>query len=481
VLGLLVALPYAIPNAQRFRLLTPKVVEEERTTAAASDSASAPVGETKLVEETSDRPELALPPPAPNTADDQPSNAKPSPLPVEDPSGHALDGFFASLSQTEKKQGHTLTRILHYGDSLLAVDFVSSTIRRKFQERFGDGGHGYMPVANPTTGYFHNDVIRRASTDWTVSRVVGPFAADSLYGLGGVTFTGTSRSSWAHYGTTSKPGIGGTASVFAVQYLEQPGGGSFEVVIDKDQTEVVSTDGPEKKLKTFVKTMPDVDHGIDLRVVKGPVRAFGTWLERDTDGVVLDSVGIQGARLRFLDQNDDDHWKVALQTRNPNLVIFEFGLNEVMDDFAYPMDKYKETAIAVLRQAKQALPNGSCLVVSLNDVAVKKGTVLVTRGVTPHLVKAQREAAYEAGCAFYDTYKAMGGSGSMAIWYARGMGQPDYTHPTITGADLIGNWIYSALMDRYRSYRSGGAGSVSSASASATASASAPIPTTVAP
>ncbi|MCU0690603.1 MAG: hypothetical protein MUF54_04310, partial [Polyangiaceae bacterium] len=418
VLVALIGVAYLVPGAERFRLLSPKQVEEQ-TSPAASDSASAPVGEAQLVDETTDRPELAAPQHAqiPEAKPGLPplspaAQSKASPLPVEDPSGTALDAFHAALLAVEHKRPGAIARIVHYGDSLLAVDFVTGTLRRKLQERFGDAGHGYMPIANPWPGYFHNDVYRRATTDWTVSRVVGPFAADDLYGLGGVTFIGRSRASRAEYGTSTKSDFGRAVSRFGVQYLEQPDGGVFEISVDKDAQVIrVETAAQTPGLKERMIQVPDGEHRFEFRVVKAPVRAFGTWMERGVPGVVLDSIGIQGGRMRFLDKSDDAHWAAALQMRNPSLVVFQFGLNESADGFAYPMQRYRETSLAVLQQARRALPKASCLVIAPNDTAVKKGTSIVSRGVMPHLVKVQREVSAAAGCAFFNTWEAMGGLG----------------------------------------------------------------------
>jgi hypothetical protein len=46
----------------------------------------------------------------------------------------------------------------------------------------------------------------------------------------------------------------------------------------------------------------------------------------------------------------------------------------------------------------------------------------------------------------------MGGKGSMARWVRRGLGQADLTHPTSIGADIVGNWIYQAVIRDYQKY-----------------------------
>ena len=35
------------------------------------------------------------------------------------------DAFYAQLSRTIRKEPHAVTRILHYGDSLIAADYLS--------------------------------------------------------------------------------------------------------------------------------------------------------------------------------------------------------------------------------------------------------------------------------------------------------------------------------------------------------------------
>jgi hypothetical protein len=86
------------------------------------------------------------------------------------------------------------------------------------------------------------------------------------------------------------------------------------------------------------------------------------------------------------------------------------------------------------------------------DRAEKKGTRLSTMPVIPAIVAEQEKAARAADCAFFDTYKAMGGSGSMAAWVERGLGQADLTHPTGVGSEVIGNWIFRALMQGFDRY-----------------------------
>lgn len=422
------------------------------------------LGEARLSTETRNRPELEQPDqlklptaatgPIATARHDHyklPSIDKP-PVPIQDPSGHALDGFYASLYRTALKKPGAITRIIHFGDSVVASDYVSGTLRRKFQAQFGDAGHGFMLIANAWPAYFQNDVYRYASRGWFVSRIVGPLTADGLYGLGGVSFRAPPGAR-ARFGTARHGKYGRKVSRFIVDYLEQPGGGLFQVNVDGKHYGVIDTNGPKKKAAYYEVDVPDGPHMMEL-VTRGKTfsRAFGVVMERNVPGVVLDAVGVQGARIRFLDKENDAHWAGQLQWRHPNLIIYEFGANESADGFAYPMKKFKRTMENVLLQGRQAVPKAGCLVLAAMDRAEKRGDALVTMPVIPALVKMQHEAADDVGCAFFNTYKAMGGRGSMAAWVRRGLGQADLTHPTGVGSEVLGTWVYRALMQGYDAY-----------------------------
>src|SRR5690606_37858082 len=150
------------------------------------------------------------------------------------------DGFFSALAKTARKEPGAVTRVLYYGDSVVASDFGTGTLRRKLQSEFGDAGHGFVLVANPWPQYFHNDVYRLASKGWKVSRVVGPYKKDGLYGLGGVSFLGPPGVR-SFIGTAREGSFGRRVSKFIVSYLEQPHGGTVRVSIDDEPQPPIET------------------------------------------------------------------------------------------------------------------------------------------------------------------------------------------------------------------------------------------------
>lgn len=441
-----------VPGLARLRVFGAR--PETKASAALAAAPSASVGAAMLATETLDRgaPAEAGPRahgPIAALDEDVPDEGKNAPpVGLEDPSGHALDAFYAKLAAVDAKLAGAVARIAHFGDSIIVSDFVSGQLRRDLQRRFGDAGHGFVLVANAWPSYLHWDVERYATAGFRVSTIVGPYAEDGWYGLGGVAFR-ADKNVLARFGTAKHGDFGRKVSRFLVSYAEEPHGGRFALRVDGHGAAVVDTNATEPRALAFELRVADGPHELELQTLTGESRLFGVVLERDGPGVVLDALGVQGARIRFLDKQDDAHWAEVLRWRAPDLLVYQFGANESSDGFVYSMADFHRTMHDVLAQAKTALPQASCLVIGTMDRAAKQGDEIVSVRVIPSLVEEQRRVALELGCAYFDTYRAMGGKGSMPVWVKRGLAQADLIHPSGAGAERLANWIYGALLRGY--------------------------------
>jgi len=458
----LLAVPYVAPGLRRFRVAHAPwdhaVTADIANAAAAREVTSAPQltqGETTLKASKNEATVTnALPdaPARPVAALDAQALAKTKgSLAVEDATGHALDAFYASLAKTRAKQPGAVTRILHYGDSVITSDYVSGTMRRKMQAELGDAGHGFILVANPWEWYFHNDVTHGASEGWSSSRITGPTTKDGMYGLGGVTFTGAPGAS-AFFGTSDRGTHGKKVSRFDVYYLETPGGGEVEAKIGST-TERFSTKGDSKTshIKSF--SVADGEARMTLRVIGGSPRLFGVALERDEPGVVYDALGANGARVELLGSINPTNLAEQMTLRKPALIVLQYGTNE--SEAPGLARDYEKTLGGVVSMIKTAAPNASILIAApLDRAETSEGGTLRTKPIIKRLVAAQRNVAKESGVAFYNTFEAMGGEGSMAKWMKSGLGGGDLTHPTPQGAEALGDLFYSSITTGFEAWLS---------------------------
>ncbi|HXX70308.1 MAG TPA: GDSL-type esterase/lipase family protein [Polyangiaceae bacterium] len=368
---------------------------------------------------------------------------------IEDPSGHALDKFFERLARTDRKEQGAVTRVLHYGDSIIASDYVSGTARRRLQARFGDAGHGFILIANPWQWYFHNDVAHTSNSEWKASRLRGPAAADGMYGLGGVSFT-SYAGGVAWFGTATHGDFGRRVSRFDLYYLEQPGGGTLEMSVRGGAQERFSTRGDTKVARVHSIRTEDGEAGMTVRATGGPVRLFGVALERDRPGVVYDALGSHGALAMLWQRQNREHWKEEMALRDPALVIVEYGTNE-SDLWRLDRTEYEHTLSDLIDELHEVAPRASVLVISPLDRGEVRAGKIVTKPVIVDLVTIQRRVAAARGAAFWSAFDAMGGQGAMARWVrARPqLAGEDLTHPTPVGAEVLGDMLSDAIIDGF--------------------------------
>ncbi|MBS2019586.1 MAG: hypothetical protein JST00_42385 [Deltaproteobacteria bacterium] len=455
----LLAIPYASPKLSRFRIArAPWDHAAAETAAPAAPTAKTELtqGETQLKASKNEANVTnALPEaPAPGPALDAKALAKTKgSIAVEDETGKALDAFYASLARTRAKKAGAVTRVMHYGDSVITSDYVSGTMRRKMQAEYGDAGHGFLLVANPWEWYFHNDVAHGAAEGWSSSRITGPTTKDGLYGLGGVTFTGSPGAS-AWFGTAERGSYGKKVSRFDIYYLEAPNGGEVEVKVGTT-VERFSTkgEGDEKVSRVKSYAVEDGEAKLTLRTTAGNPRLFGVAMERDEPGVVYDALGANGARAELWGGMNAAHWGEQMALRKPALVILQYGTNE-SEAPGLPND-YEKTLGAVVEKIKAASPKASILIASpLDRAETSESSGMRTKPIIKRLVNAQKNVAKEHGVAFWNTFEAMGGEGSMAKWAKNGLGGGDLTHPTPAGAEVIGKLLFEALSTGFEAWAS---------------------------
>lgn len=369
------------------------------------------------------------------------------PVTIEQPgAADALASFHAALQRAAAGEGKA--RILFYGASHVASDLFTGRIRQALQARFGDAGPGFVMPAKPWPYYRHALVEHVESRGWKAPRVRARQPIEGRFGLAGVALESSDRYAIAKLHTRADGSSGGNSSQLELMYLKQPDGGSLRIVVDGQIVSTLSTAGREAEPAYFQLTTTDGPHDVELHTfADGPVTVFGLTLERDHPGVVLDTVGIPGARARYHLLWDDALYREHVAHRTPDLVVLAYGTNEAGDKDV-PIADYEHELRDVVGRLRATAPNASCLLIGPSDRPEKlsDGTY-VPRTRVPEIVEAQRRTARDLGCGFFDLVAFMGGPMSMVRWAAASppFGAPDHVHYTRRGYEALGDVLTEAL------------------------------------
>lgn len=377
-----------------------------------------------------------------------PGQASHPPLPgapVEDPRGDALRAFQAALRQTGDG---AQVRIVHLGDSHVAADSMTGALRRDLQDRYGDGGPGLVVPGSPWPRYRRHGV-ETGGEGWTATRITRATPEEGPIGLTGVVMSASEPGARA-WVESRADGLGTRASVVELHYLRAPGGGRLQVQIDGAVRANLTTASNRVEPAFWTTELDDGRHRVELVAAGGgTVRVLGLSMTR-TAGVVYDALGVNGARFAHWGRADEALVTAELRRDPPALLLTSFGTNETDDDAT--AEAHRQAFLGTLGMLRRAAPQASCLVLGPPDRAertiVRRRRVWQTTAALAPIIAAERQAALESGCAFWNTFAAMGGRGTMRRWAVLDppLAGDDRVHLTSSGYRLVADALASALL-----------------------------------
>jgi lysophospholipase L1-like esterase len=173
---------------------------------------------------------------------------------------------------------------------------------------------------------------------------------------------------------------------------------------------------------------------------------YGLSLENDDQGLVYHAIGANGASTKsFLRA---DLFEQHLTPIKPDLVIFCIGINDAFDSNFCP-DCYRQNYEDLIAKFKRINPDCEFLFVTNTDSYIRRRypNKRVYQAKEAMVTLARK---YHAG--LWDLFEVMGGLGSIKKWEQEGLAKRDKIHFTAAGYELIGDLMFSALMQQFDHY-----------------------------
>ena len=396
----------------------------------------------------------------------------------------ALARFLRRLTTLASAPEGTRLRVAHFGDSHIAADLWTGRLRTVLQERFGDGGRGFLLFGKPWAGYWPEGAETGATEGWEGSNalLVGVEGVETtgVFGLGGgaLCTVEVGPEAWI---TLSDPD--GT-DLGEVVFVTGPGGGTLELIVGDQAPRSIPTlaDAPALGVQAW---RMDGAGPRTLRVRSaggGRVCVLGATMERPGTGIVYDALGLNGARLTHLTRWDP--WvEPMLARRRYQLLVFSYGTNEAIDEWL-DLPTYERAAGKALQRLRTLTPDADCLLLGPPPSGTPGSEPPRLQERLVALVGIQKALARRHGCAYFDTLAWTGGPVVFPDWIedpaavlvqlderldlatARslrrrpeptGLYQPDRIHLTVEGYRLLGDLVADALLRAWAAYLRGAA------------------------
>lgn len=355
-----------------------------------------------------------------------------------------LAHFHDALADLAQKRRSEHVRIMWLGDSHAQADFWPDAIRRGLQNRFGNGGLGFLHVG--MDGYRHAGIRFDIKGKWRMRpkmpSTTKPWAGGAL-GLGGILHAGFAGNRVVTMELTDDR-LAGKKLKLDLCYRHGLDADRFELEIGDQPPEVFERGAGVQGRLEHIERSVTAPAAIKLRVKDGRPDFCGLVIETDAAdgaGVVLDTLGINGARYATALAWDEVSWAREVKRRPPELFIFEYGGNEAGDGIIKP-EKYRAEAIELMARAKRIVPEASCLVIGPSDRVDAEQRI-------PPVVAVLESAAAEAGCAFWNTYQIMGGKGSLRLWRDTDRAADDGVHLKPKGYAEVGALLLADMMKEF--------------------------------
>lgn len=357
-----------------------------------------------------------------------------------------LDSFFLALDSL-KQTDNTSIRILHYGDSQIEGDRISGYLRKKLQKTFGGHGQGEIPMYSLSQ---IKGVIYNYSSDWEFHSIIQPQTGYNRYGT-----MMSSIKALADSAVTELNFASPTDCELTI-YFSSPDKESRLKISDrqKDLLEINIPQTASLQQESIRLTAQsrylriEADAGTEL---------YGMDLS-DGNGLYLDNISLRGSSGWGIRQCNKTILETMANDLHVRLVIMQFGVNaipqkenKIIKDYTF----YKTEFAKQLKYLHETLPDAAIIVVGVSDRSIRQGDNYITNPNVFKLRQAQKEAALENGCIFWDLFEAMGGENSMPAWVLRDepLANKDFIHFNNKGAEYVATMFLNALRKEYNASR----------------------------
>lgn len=365
-----------------------------------------------------------------------------------------FDPFFRELERAQELDAPV--RILHYGDSQIELDRISSDLRQGLQERFGGMGTGFFPalsnvpsasISRSASGAFVQYTMYGDSTTVRAGHNrYGPLAqVVQLTGGGTVSLRG-SKSKYAKENAKEFSSV-------SILYGRPSQDFDVKVVSDTLKPKVVTQKGKSGVvLRTwhFSRAVTKAS----LRIT-GSAEIYGIGADGN-GGVAVDNVPLRGCSGNIFTRISKPLMTESLDMMDTRLIIMQFGGNYMpVINNTRVIEQYQEQITAQLKYFHEVAPQARILFIGPSDMGKSVNGRVVTWPRLPQLVDSLKATALRNEAAYWDLYRMMGGENSMVQWVKHNppLAGPDYIHFTPAGAQEVGETFTRSLLTYYDFYQ----------------------------
>jgi len=358
-------------------------------------------------------------------------------------------------------------RIMHYGDSQIEGDRMTSFLRNRLQKKFGGMGPGMIPLKQVYD--FSFSTIQKNSENWHRYTLYGKKDTSLTHNRYGVLASFCRFSTSGPDSTNEKilheawvsfsPSAFGYPNTRTFSMCRVFYGYNTEPFVTELYQDEVLTDADMYPASNSIQTIRwKFDHPVKRikLVFKGTSSPdfYGIALDGQS-GIAIDNIPMRGNAGLIFTRMNRELMQRQFRELNVKMILLQFGGNivpHIVDDYSY----YKKKFEAQLKEIRRIAPDAAVIVIGVADMSIQEGDHFVSYPNIEQVRDALKNASFDAGVAYWDLFEAMGGKNSMPSWVFADppLASSDFVHFNPEGARIIANMFYNALIFEYNRYKS---------------------------
>ncbi|MFZ9387911.1 MAG: hypothetical protein ACO25B_08515 [Chitinophagaceae bacterium] len=350
----------------------------------------------------------------------------------------SLNQFLAKLAALKAGKKRKI-RIAYFGDSMIEGDLMTQTVRKMLQQTFGGSGVGFVPITSQVSK-FRQSVVHDYSGGWQDDNFKTG-KSGRLY-FSGHLFRSTGD--WVQM--TDKTITDSVASI--EKSLICGNAGPVNITVNGNPFTVRAPN-----MLNRVAMASDKNRTIRLGVSDASLPVYGISFESPT-GIFVDNFSFRGITGIEFGRIDSIFMRAIAENNPYDLIIFQYGVNLLFRPNDRNFNWYARALMPVVKKFRNCFPGTEFLLVSTADRAFRYGGEYRSAVGIDSLIRIQATVAYETGSSFYNQFATMGGTNSIVEWARRNpsLANRDYVHPNHRGAEILGVYLYEAIMNEYKKY-----------------------------
>ena len=358
-----------------------------------------------------------------------------------------FDSLFYLLERAKEHQ--KIYRVMHYGDSQIEMDRITSVLRQRMQEMFGGSGPNMISAIKRISSISVNQSYTGSLTRYAlVGDSTSRKASHNRYGVMTQFCQNYGHSTINFSKTKHSQAYPKAKEISTISILMGNNSEGFKASLQASPYQTEPKEYHAKSGITLItwKLPGNIEKG--TITLQGNAEIYAVMLDGDY-GVAVDNNALRGCSGTIFTRINKSLMEESFKMIDTRMIILQFGGNRMpMINGTKQITSYMNELDRQVKYFKEVAPQATILFIGPADMGKSyNGKVGTWKGL-PELNDSLMSMALRNEVAYWDMFHVMGGESSMAqyVKHSPPLGSPDHIHFTFLGAQEIGNNLAKSLI-----------------------------------